>query len=325
MIDCSAVRGFNYQPSRGTTSLENWYYFDADLWELELRRGKDLFPGFNMVRYWLSWDAYARRPEQFKANFERSLQIADQLGIKVMPCLFNRWHDVSGYDNGGVYTENIALPEAWAYYRTKYADFVADLAADHVADGRIAIWDICNEPYSYTDLNERTWPLVAPETEWLTEAYQILKRHDPDTPVGVSIHQHHERAGMEWITPISDILLVHPYFICTPEQIFDQDHRDDYTARVDRMVAYGKEVGKQLLATETCWGALRDEDRVEILRFTLGVLSERGIGFLAHALHYSLVADLHNPEDGSVGHSYNLAFTTKTGAMRPGHEIFNQF
>ena len=122
MIDYSKVRGFNYQPSYGSTSLENWYHFDPHIFELEMRRGKDYFPGFNTVRYWLSWDAYVRRPEEFKANFEKSLDIADHLGIKVIPCLFNRWHDRSGYDNGGVYLENFALPNCWAYYRPLYID-----------------------------------------------------------------------------------------------------------------------------------------------------------------------------------------------------------
>ncbi|MDR2374290.1 MAG: cellulase family glycosylhydrolase [Bifidobacteriaceae bacterium] len=325
MLDYSQVRGFNYQMSRGTTSLENWLYFDPDLWEVELRRGKEYFPKFNMVRYWLSWDAYFRRPDVFKRSFEQAVAIADRLGIKVMPCLFNRWHDASGYDAGGVYTENIALPEAWGYYRREYRAYVADLAAAHAGDHRIAIWDLCNEPYSYNELTDRTRPLVQPETEWLTELYQTIKEFDPSTPVGVSIHQHHEREGLEWVTPISDVLLIHPYFICTPAQIHDQAMRAEYIARVDRMLDYGREVAKPMLATETCWGALRDQDRVEILRFTLGVLAERNLGFLAHALHYSLVADLHDPQDGFVGHSYNLAFTTKSGALRPGHDIFNRY
>ena len=73
MFDYSKVRGFNYQPSTGTTSLENWIYYDPNLAELELRRGKEYFPKFNTVRYWLSWDAYFRDPARFKVNFEKAL------------------------------------------------------------------------------------------------------------------------------------------------------------------------------------------------------------------------------------------------------------
>lgn len=70
---------------------------------------------------------------------------------------------------------------------------------------------------------------------------------------------------------------------------------------------------------------MTDEDRVEVIKYTLDVLTQHELGFVAHALHYSLVADLHYPEDGFLGHSHNLAFTTKDGRLRPGHEIFNQY
>ncbi|MDR1825973.1 MAG: cellulase family glycosylhydrolase [Bifidobacteriaceae bacterium] len=325
MDSYSDVRGFNYQPGHGTTSLENWYYFDADMWELELRRGKAHFPKFNMVRYWLSWDAYSRKPEAFKANFEKAVAIADALGIKVMPCLFNRWHDASGYDCGGVYLEQILVPTAWSYYRPRYREYVADLVSEHVGDERIAIWDLCNEPFSYDELTEETRGYAAGEIGWLTELYQTIKERDPAAKVGVSIHNGHNLEDLDWVDPISDVLLIHPYFICTPEQIWDEAMREKYLADVQYMVDFGRKAGKPMLATETCWGALKDSDRVDIVRFTLDTLASHNLGFLVHALHYSLVADLHDPVDGSVGHSYNLAFTTKDGAIRPGHEIFNQY
>ena len=321
----SYVRGFNYQPSYGSTSLENWVNFNPQVIEQELRRGKTYFPGFNTVRYWLSWDAYFRKPELFKANFETALQIADRLGIKVIPCLFNRWHDSTGYDNGGVYLENIAMPGCWAYYRPLYLSYVKDLAAAHCGDPRILVWDLCNEPFSYDVVTEQLRPFIQPELDWLTEMYHIVKEADPGTPVGVSIHQNHGREGLERINAISDVLLIHPYFVCDKETIFDPVLRQSYRENVDMMCAFGKGAGKPMLVTETCWGAMTDEDRVEVIRFTLDTLSQHGLGFVVHALHYSLVADLHYPEDGFVGHSYNLAFTTRDGELRPGHEIFNQY
>jgi hypothetical protein len=43
-FDFSSIRGFNYQPSYGSTSFENWCYFKPEIIELELRRGKQYFP-----------------------------------------------------------------------------------------------------------------------------------------------------------------------------------------------------------------------------------------------------------------------------------------
>lgn len=325
MIDYSKVRGFNYQPSYGSTSLENWYNFDADKVELELRRGKEYFPGFNTVRYWLSWDAYFRKPEKFMADFEKSLEIADNLGIKVIPCLFNRWHDRSGYDNGGVYFDNIAFPTSWAYYRPKYVKFVQALATAHKNDPRILAWDLCNEPFSYDAITEGMEPFVQIEIDWLTELHHAIKEIDPDTPIGVSIHQHFGVMGYEWIKDISDVYMIHPYYICDKDTIFDPKLRADFEQSVAETCAYFESIGKPCFVTETCWGAMTDEDRVEVIKYTLQVLAKYNMGFVAHALHYSLVADLHYPEDGFVGHSYNLAFTTKDGKLRPGHEIFNEF
>lgn len=50
MYDFSPVRGFNYQPGEGSTSLENWIHFDPAPWKRDLRRGKTYFPKMNTVR-----------------------------------------------------------------------------------------------------------------------------------------------------------------------------------------------------------------------------------------------------------------------------------
>ncbi len=324
MIDYAKIRGFNYQPSLGTTSLENWVYFDAHTIELELRRGKAYFPGFNTVRYWLSWDAYRRDPVKFRQNLEISLDIADKLGIKVIPCLLNRWHDSRGYDNGGIYIENILVPGCWGYYRELYAEYVADIVTMHRADPRILVWDICNEPFCYA-INEYTKTLIQPELAWLTELYHLIKSIDQVTPAGVSIHGGHGWSGLVDIEPISDVLLIHPYFIATPETVFDAKKRANYIEMVKMNHDFGLKCGKPILVTETCWGAATDADRVEIIRFTLDTLTAFNFGFVAHALHYSRIADLHYPEDGFMGGPGNLAFTNKDGSIRAGHEIFNNY
>jgi hypothetical protein len=70
---------------------------------------------------------------------------------------------------------------------------------------------------------------------------------------------------------------------------------------------------------------LDDAKRVEIIRYTLGELKKRDIGWLAYLLHHSLIADAHRPAFGPVGDPGNLAFIEAEGTLRPGHEVFNAF
>jgi len=88
-MEYSQIRGFNYQPSYGTSGLELWLNFNASVIEAELERGKTYFPWMNAIRVWLSWDAYRRNERQFLARFEILLKIADGYDVQVMPVLFN--------------------------------------------------------------------------------------------------------------------------------------------------------------------------------------------------------------------------------------------
>ncbi len=80
-----------------------------------------------------------------------------------------------------------------------------------------------------------------------------------------------------------------------------------------------------VVATEAVWGALEDGKRVEILRYSLGQLKKRHIGWLAYLLHHSLIADAHREEFGPTGPPGNLSFIEADGTLRPGHEAFNDY
>lgn len=138
----------------------------------------------------------------------------------------------------------------------------------------------------YEVVTEQLRPFVQPELDWLTERYNIIKELDGETPVGVSLHQSHGREGLERINAISDVLMIHPYYICDKETIFDEKMRQDYIENVNMMCDFGKEAGKPMVVTEICWGALTDEDSVEAIKFTLDTLSQHNFGFVAHALHF---------------------------------------
>jgi len=298
-MDYSQIRGFNYQPGYGSCALEVWRQFDAGVVDRELGLGKRYFPGMMAIRLWLSWDAFLRDEDRFCENFETALGIAAKHGLVVMPVLFNRWH--CGYlDAGGIYTDHFLPGVSWVRTPGMFLPFLERVVGEHARDRRVFAWDLCNEPFSYT---------CAPE-----EIPDIVRAE-------FAFHCDHGLKGIEQIEPISDILCIHPYWTCQ----YHSHKKSDHESLLDEYVAFSKEIGKPLLATETCWGAADDAKRVEIIRYTLGELKKRNIGWLAHLLNHSLIADAHRPQYGPMGEAGYMAFIEADGSLRAGHEVFNEF
>ncbi len=322
MEDYSSVRGFNYQPGYAYNSYEAWRFFDADTFRRELTWGKRTFPGFNTVRYWLSYDAFRYEEDRQCENFETALSIADSLGLKAMPVLFNRWHDYT-MDNGGIYIDQFVPGSSWCSGdgRAPFERYIHRIVGGHRDDGRILAWDTCNEPFSYGGNAEFTAMIRKYEWAWLETLYGLCKAEGASAPVSFSPHCMTPEL-MEEYAPICDVFLHHRY---------DFDF-DDAQERIRQLTAYltalsdvARRLNRSFVTTETCWGSLSDERRAEYVRVSLQAHKNAGIGFIAHALAYSHVADLHNPPDGVVGAPGNLSFLNPDGSVRPGHEIFNQF
>ena len=319
-MNCALVRGFNYQPSYGSTGYELWRRFDATVIARELGLGKRYFPGMNAIRLWLSWDAFLRDPAAFAAHFEQALALAAAQGLVVMPVLFNRWHDAT-LDYGGIYLDHFLPRVSWVQRQGQFQPFLDAIVGAHAADPRVLAWDLCNEPFSYSRPPAEIPELVQAEYAWLAGLYAACTTLGARAPITVGIHPGHGRAGLEQIAPISDILSIHPYW--TADSPRHEPAR--YEQLLDDYVAVSTALGKPLLATETCWGALDDAQRVAIIRYTLGQLKQRGIGWLAYLLHHSLIADAHRPAFGPLSSPGNLAFIEADGALRPGHAVFNEF
>ena len=162
---------------------------------------------------------------------------------------------------------------------------------------------------------------MAAEYAWLENLYQACKEFGAQAPITVGIHMLHGLSGIAQIEPISDILSIHPYWTADSPP----HEKSAYERLLDEYVQFARQVGKPLIASETCWGALDDAKRVEIIRYTLTQLSQRGIGWLAYLLHHSLIADAHRPEFGPLSDPGNLAFIEADGSLRPGHAVFNEF
>ena len=319
-MDYSSIKGFNYQPSYGSNGFEIWQQFDAVTIERELRAGKHYFPHMNAIRVWLSWDAFKRNPEKFAANFDIELGIAAQQDLLVMPVLFNRWHD-KALDYGGIYIDHFLPRVSWIRQGDVFGPYMEMIVGQHANDPRIFAWDLCNEPFSYLCPPEEIPAIHQAEFDWLRGLQETCKQLGAEAPITVGIHPGHGRAGLELISQICDLLSIHPYWTS------DSPAHDKavYERLLDEYVDVAARANKPLLATETCWGALDDAKRVEIIRYTLGELKKRKIGWLAYLLHHSLIADAHRPEFGPISEPGNLAFIEADDTLRPGHEVFNEF
>lgn len=319
-MDYSTIKGFNYQPSWGSSGLEIWRQFDSERMGHELALGKLYFPGMNAIRLWLSHDAWLRNPGTFGAAFETALSIAATHGLSVMPVLFNRWHSAD-LDYGGIYIDHFLPNASWVQIKDRVAAFAEAIVTAHADDSRIFAWDLCNEPFAYNCLPKDIPDIVDAEYAWLERMRGIAKRCGAKAPITVGIHPDHGLDGLRQIEPISDILSIHSYWTC------DSPPHDKgaYEKLLDDYVQFAADAGKPLIASETCWGATDDAKRVEMVRYTLQHLSQRGIGWLVYLLHHSLSADAHRAEFGPVGTPGNLAFIEADGTLRPGHDVFNAF
>ena len=321
-MDYSAIRGFNYQPSYGRTGFEIWQLFDAAVVDEELGRGKTYFPQINAVRLWLSWESFTRGPERFLDNFEAALAIAARHDLLVMPVLFNRWHSMLA-DYGGIYIDHFMPGISSVPPDRRFGPYLEDVVGRHAADTRIFAWDLCNEPFSYACAPGAIPEIVAAEYGWLADSYDTCKRLGAVAPITVGIHANHGVDGIRQVEPISDVLSIHPYWPDKPPNRISD--KSIFEQRLDDYAAFAADTDKPLLATETCWGAVDDLEHVDIIRYTLSQLKQRGIGWLAYVLHHSLTAYAYAPEFGPMSGSGNMSFIGADGAPRQGHEVFNEF
>lgn len=333
------VYGFNYDGSWGTSGLDVWQHHDRGKMAVEVARGKEYFPEWNTARWWLSHEAFQRDRARFLDNFESGLAIFASHGISVMPVLFNRWRDPF-CDFGGVPLDHL-LPWASAWTRADdlfaddddrevapverlFGEYVDAVVGPHADDERIYAWDLCNEPLMGSYVDDPDSPLRAAELTWLRWVARRTRRAGARQPL--TIGNYASIAAMELTEPLTDIISFHPYYMWNGNEA--QPHmstKEGFVAFLDQAAGFAKEKGKGLIANETVWGARDHSVRAEVMNYTLEQLVSRGIGFTVHALHHSLIADLHRDEYGPVGRPEWMHFIEPDGSLRPGHDAFNDF
>jgi len=108
--DYGWLRGFSMIPSWAARIEDAWWFYDGARMREEVALAKQVHA--NCIRLWIEYTAWFRDPDQVTANFLDAVTAVAENGLKVMPCLFNRWHD-SKYDYGGTYVEN--LRPGWSF------------------------------------------------------------------------------------------------------------------------------------------------------------------------------------------------------------------
>lgn len=319
--DYSQIKGFNYFLKPDYSFTESWITFNAESTELELRRAKGYFPKINTIRIQLAWDVYNVDPERFGQTFESCLCIADRLGLKIIPTLFSRCPAM-----GNIFTDHFMEGWNWITVRSggsrkdMFTPYLKSIVGAHRDDERINIWDICNEPFPYTPgsygmdrVPEDMKHIEQGEYDWMKEMYDVCRNEiNPTAPLGISVLQDFGRYGLEKVEDISDILLIHPYYV------HDQDNEEEkaaFIAMLDDYAAIAREVNKPLVATETCWPSQDDQWHIDNSRFTLTELKKRNIGWVAAKLHQCARERQRLPGEPIRG----------DGTLRPGHELYNEF
>lgn len=216
-MDIQHVIDFDYHPSFSTMLIDHWRRFDANAIKKELICHKCALQNANAVRITHSYDAYLRNPSLYLNRFEQVLSICDSLGLGVISCLFNGWHDIN-MDCGGIYLEYLIPGFGWSWKEGFYGDFLTALCAKYAHDLRVILWETCNKPYGCFDhfINDDIHNHLY-EKRWLREIYCFMKKAEVIQPIGISVREWFPTDLMDEIAYSSDIMLISPYY-CNAEK-----------------------------------------------------------------------------------------------------------
>ena len=89
----NALRAYDYHPAFSSVLMDHWRRFDAASMRAELAELRRAHPDANAVRLMHSYNAYLRDPARYLRIFEEMLSICESQQLRVISCLFNRWHD----------------------------------------------------------------------------------------------------------------------------------------------------------------------------------------------------------------------------------------
>ena len=319
-LDYSSVRGFNFQPPWGSNGRDIWLEkFDPVEYRRIIRLAKKVFPQFNTIRVWLSFDAWYDNRKLAVDHMVLAAKIVADEGLKMIPVYFNGWHSIP--DFGGITFEQleVASRNGWE----PFGRYLRETAAALEPTGAVLMSDLCNEPMNLVNFANKTEEGACRILDFL-KAMAGQCRKVSDAPVLVSTTGFWfdrlmcgKNNDLDLFAETVDVFGIHPYAFWGTPQV-----KAGHLGSVRRLIAKANELHRSILVTECCWDADGDKARGELAAFELDNYRQAGIGFLVHALSPSPVADLH-PKDG-INPGFYMPFMNLDGTIRPFHECFNE-
>ncbi|MHB8862027.1 MAG: cellulase family glycosylhydrolase [Pirellulaceae bacterium] len=294
------LRGFSIVPSWGARVEEAWWSYDGARMREEVALARQVHA--NCLRLWIEFSAWMAKPEQVTTNFLDAVAAIDEAGMKVMPCLFNRWHDFS-WDYGGTYTEH--LYRNWQ----PMVDYVKALVQPLANDPRILVWDLCNEPQAHdlaSEVNQR-------EFEWLKTIAAAVRQQGARQPITIGTMS---GGNIDTFAPLCDVVCAHPY----------SQSQEALVAQISGYQEQQRHHAKPMLVNECIPGCLDDQRRAECARYYTQLLSAAGFGWMAWALREGKAISTRRDRydaNGLDGQGFH-PFFTKEGQLRGGLEFLTE-
>jgi hypothetical protein len=295
------LRGFNIIPSWGARIEQAWWDYHPDRFREEVALAPQTHA--NCIRLWIEFTAWMADPDRVQASFMDAIAAIAEHGMKTMPCLFNRWHDMR-YDYGGTYDCTL--------YRDldPTVGYVRELVTPLAKDDRILMWDLCNEPQAQT-MNEH---FAARELHWLGRVADTVRRTGARQPITVGTMQ--PGRNMDIFAPLCDVLCCHPY-AHTPEQLQEM-------LKVCRAVQ--EKHGKPMMSNETVPGCLDDLRRAECAQWTIRLMEDAGYGWMGWGMREGKAVSTRRDRydgNGLNGEGFHSWFNAD-GTLRAGLEFLRE-
>lgn len=288
------LRGFSVVPSWGARIEQAWWDYHSDRMHEEVALARQVHS--NCIRLWIEFSAWMADPDRITVSFMDAVDAISDAGMKVMPCLFNRWHD-SDWDYGGTYTEH--LYRNWS----PMLQYVRALVEPLATDERVLIWDLCNEPQAValtSDADKR-------EFDWLRTIADCVRGCGVKQPITIGTMS---GGNIDVFAPLCDVLCGHPY-------AHDPAGLDalirDFQAKAERYA-------KLFLVNECIPGAMDDQVRARVIRFYTERLHAAGFGWMGWALREGAAISTRRDRydgNGLNGEGFHPFFTMK-GTLRGG-------
>jgi len=292
------LRGFNMIPSWGARIEQAWWDYDGDLFRKEAALATEVHA--NCIRLWIDFSAWMADPEGVQASFMDALAAIDELGMKTMPCLFNRWHD-RDYDYGGIYDEDLRRN------LEPKLDYIQAIVTPLANDTRVLLWDLCNEPAT-CQLDD---PMAAQEIHWLSRVADAVRHCCAQQPITIGTHQ--SGANMDIYAPLCDVLCCHPYGT-SPQHL---------AGMLEVCKAVQARHGKPMLSNETIPGAIDDAQRAECADFTIRMMEDAGYGWMGWGMREGRAISTRRDRfdnNGLDGQGFHAWFNAD-GTLRSGLEF----